>query len=98
MKSANDYRKPLLKALENRGWFWEDDIIYAPHKCLWLDKNPDFRELAEFHERWQARVERIIKMKLFHDDPQQHQQVVEDNQSLVSALEELSNEETPAKK
>lgn len=98
MKAADDYRKPLLKALENRGWIWQGDTIYAPHKMLWFGKNPDFGNLAEFHERWQARVERIIKMKPSHDDPQQHQQVVEDNQSLVSALEELLNEDDPAKK
>jgi hypothetical protein len=89
MESPEEYREPLIKELEKRGWFWQSDIIYAPNKMLWLDRNPDFGKLSDFHERWRERVQRIIKMKPYHKDPEQHRQVVEDNESLVSALEAL---------
>jgi hypothetical protein len=89
MNLKTQYRESLIKALENRGWFWRGDFIYAPHKMLWLHKNLEYGVLEEFHGRWSERVQRITRMKSYHDDPQQHQQVVEDNKSLVSALEEL---------
>jgi hypothetical protein len=88
MESPEEYREPLIKELEKRGWFWRDDVIYAPNKMLWLNYF-DFGNLSDFHERWRERVQRIIRMKPHHDDPEQYRQVVEDNESLVSALEEL---------
>jgi hypothetical protein len=89
MNPESQYRESLIKALEDRGWFWQADFIYAPHKMLWLHKNLEYGSIEEFHERWSERVQRIIRMKSYHDDLHQHQQVVEDNKSLVSALKEL---------
>jgi hypothetical protein len=89
MESAEEYREPLIKALEKRGWFWRGETIYAPNKALWLDRKLDFGTLSEFHERWVERVQRIIRMKPHHDDPEQYRRAVEDNESLVSALKEL---------
>ena len=89
MEQPEEYREPLIKELEKRGWFWQSDFIYAPHKMLWLHREIDFGKLSAFHERWNNRVQYIIKMKPHHEDPEQHRQVVEDNESLVSALAEL---------
>jgi len=83
-------RDSLLKALEQRGWLWEGDFIYAPHKKMWLlGANPWQGDLADFHERMSARAERLIQQKSFYDDPLEHRQVVEDTESLVRTLEEL---------
>jgi hypothetical protein len=89
MELPEEFREPLIKELEKRGWFWRNEYIYAPNEMLWFSEFDHFGTLSEFHERWSNRVQRIIKMKHCHDDPEQHRQVVEDNESLVSALEEL---------
>ena len=83
----------IVRKLLASGWFWEGDFIYAPNRMLWLYGTDLWHgDLLDFHETFAARVQRIIRMKAYHDDPKQHQQVVEDNQSLVSALEEILNE------
>ena len=86
-------RDCLCRKLLSNGWFWEGDFIYAPNRMLWLyGSDPWHGDLLDFHETFSARVQRIIRMKVHHPDPKQHQQVVDDNQSLVSTLQEMLKE------
>ena len=83
-------RESLLKALQARGWFWEGEFIYSPNRMLWLYGRILWNgNLLNFHDTFAVRVKRIIAMKAWHADAQQHQYVVEDNRSLVSAFEEV---------
>ena len=85
-------RDSLLRALERKGWLWDGDFLLAPHKTMWLlGANPWQGDISDFHERMSARVERLAQQKAHYDDPLQHQQVVEDTQSLVGTLRELLN-------
>ena len=89
MELPEEFREPLIKELLKRGWFWRVDFIYAPNEMLYFRDFDYLGTLSEFHERWRERVQRITRMKPHHDDPEQHRQVVEDNESMVSALAEL---------
>jgi len=91
MELPEEFREPLIKELLNRGWFWRGDFIYAPNEMLYFRDFDYLGTLSEFHVRWRERVQRIIRLKHHHADLEQHRQVVEDNQSLVSALAELLN-------
>src|SRR5262245_27588046 len=85
MSLSAETRHALITALLGQGWFWESDFIYAPNRTLWLHGSELWHgTLMNFHETFSARVQKIIGMKVYHDDPKQHQQVVDDNQSLVS--------------
>jgi hypothetical protein len=70
--------------LEERGWQWQGDFIYAPNRMLWLHRGLDFGTLEEFYERF---FERLAKMKAITPKPENetvYHEVVDDNQSLSS--------------
>jgi hypothetical protein len=95
MRAINnpDHREAVLEMLEDRGWQWQGDFIYAPNKMLWLNKDLDFGTLKEFHKRF---YERLAKMKAIMPEPQYepvYRQVVDDNESLVNVLSELLEKE-----
>lgn len=80
----------LLTALESRGWQWHDGFIYAPHETMWLlGEEPWPNDLAEFHERMSARLQRNKQAGWVYDDKRDHQNLVDDTQSLVDVLSEM---------
>ena len=85
----DDWHGAVLKSLEERGWLWQGDFIYAPHKMLWLHKGLDFGTLKEFHERFSERLARMKKIAPPADPSAPYYEVISDNESLVSALSEL---------
>ena len=90
MELSEKDRITLLANLEANGWILENDFIYAPHKTIWFfGKSPWQGDLADFHERMAARLERLARNKHLHSDPQQHQNALEDTQHLVDVLEEM---------
>ena|SRR5215212_5097986 len=92
MALTAEEREAILKSLESKGWFWEGDCIYAPHKSMWLLGADLWQgDMSDFLERMSARVERISRHKSHYDDPLQHQRIVEDTKSLVDTLKELLN-------
>jgi hypothetical protein len=89
MEPNSDHREAVLRMLENRGWQWQGDLIYAPNRMLWLHRGLDFGTLEEFYERF---FERLAKMKAITPKPENetvYHEVVDDNQSLVDVLTEL---------
>lgn len=83
MVLSAEERDTLLGALEQNGWSWDGDFIYASHKTMWLlGSDPWQGDITDFYERMSARVERLIGQKAYYTDPLQHQRVVEDTQSL----------------
>ncbi|HSB08756.1 MAG TPA: hypothetical protein VLM38_04555 [Blastocatellia bacterium] len=83
-------RSALFEALESRSWFYRESFIYAPNQTMWLlVAEPWQADLAEFHERMAGRKERIIKNAGFHDNQEQHKNVVSDITSLIESIESL---------
>ena len=92
MVMSAEERDALLRAVERKGWFWEGDFIYAPHKSMWLlGSNPWEGDVSDFLDRMSARVEGISPPQAHYDDPLRHRNIVDDTQSLVDTLKELSN-------
>ncbi|HZS08992.1 MAG TPA: hypothetical protein VFD58_29420 [Blastocatellia bacterium] len=90
MKPQAEDHEALIRALEDKGWFWDGDFIYAPHRTMWLfGADPWQGEVEDFRERMSDRVHRLIRNKAYHNDPQQYQRCVEDAESLVTAAGEL---------
>jgi hypothetical protein len=80
----------LIEALERAGWFHEGSFIYAPGRTMWLLAADPWRgTLEDFHERMCARVQRIIRNRAYHEDPEQHRRCVEDTSGLVASLGKL---------
>lgn len=79
----------LLSELEQRGWVWREDFLYAPHGSMWF-----FRQGAQwesqlsrgggFRERMEGRRDRIVGS---HDEG--WELVVADVQSVVDAVAAL---------
>jgi hypothetical protein len=94
MELSEKDRMTLLANLVAKGWIWENDFIYAPHKTIWFfGMNPWQSDLADFHDRMAARVERLARNKHLHSDPQQHQNALEDTQNLVDVLEGMMSKQ-----
>jgi len=92
MALTAEERDAILKPLERKGWFWEGDFIYAPHRSMWLLGADLWQgDMSDFLERMSARVERISRHESHYDDPLQHQRIIEDTESLVDTLKELLN-------
>jgi hypothetical protein len=90
MKLRSEQIEALIEALEGIGWVQEGDFIYAPGRTMWLlAADPWQGTLEEFYERMCARVQRIVRNKAHHEDPEQHRRCVEDATSLVSVVSEL---------
>ena len=84
-----DERQAVLKSLEARGWLWQGDWIYAPHRMLWLHKGLDFGSLEEFYEKFSARLAQMKEIKPPDDPSAPYYEVISDNESLVSVLHQL---------
>ena len=84
-----DERQAVLKSLEDRGWLWEGDWIYAPHRMLGLHKGLDFGSLEEFYSRFYERLARMKEIKPPDDPSAPYYEVIGDNESLVSVLAKL---------
>ena len=84
-----DERQAVLKSLEDRGWLWQGDWIYAPHRMLWLHKDLDFGSLQEFYEKFSARLARMKEIKPPDDPSAPYYEVIGDNESIISALEQV---------
>jgi hypothetical protein len=92
MPLIKEERDSLLRGLERKGWLWDGDFIYAPHRTMWLlGAHPWQGDVSDFHERMSARVDRLAEQKAHFDAPIQHQHAVEDTQSLVEMLTERLN-------
>jgi hypothetical protein len=47
----------LFVALEERGWKWEGDFLYAPRRTIWLSREaPWVGDITDFIERMEAAV------------------------------------------
>ena len=81
----------LFKALEAKGWFWEDDCLYPPHKTFWIRGNdPKWQgALPRIYEQFKASLERMPQIKHLYPDTKHFQEWVEDTEGLVTTLEEL---------
>jgi hypothetical protein len=72
----------LFAALEDRGWRWKDDFIYAPHETMWLMRRyPWSGDLQDFIARMRGRLGRVSTASL-----QGFEEVLHDTQLLVDAL------------
>lgn len=90
MPLDSEKRQALFKTLENKGWCWRNEFIYAPNETMWLlGSNPWQNDLLDFHESMIQRMQRIIQNREYHDDKSQHSKMVEDVESLVDAIQEL---------
>ena len=59
---AMSYRQTqsLFLLLEQSGWSWREDHIYAPKETLWLNReNPWTGDVVDFYDRMCNRRERI---------------------------------------
>lgn len=94
MALSHEQREALLDNLEARGWFYRENFIYAPNQTMWLLATEPWQgDLAEFHERMVGRKQRVIKNAGFHDNQEQHKNVVDDTASLIAAIENILQEE-----
>jgi len=85
-------RLGLLKALEERGWFWRNEFIYARNETMWLlGSDPWHGDLSDFRESMVSRMDKVIQNQECHDDKDKHMKIVEDVASLVEAIQELLN-------
>jgi uncharacterized membrane protein YccC len=83
----------FVKALEDKGWHWEGQTIYAPHRSMWLSELDSWlNDIAGFQERMEARRDRIKANRQHHTDQQQHEHVVDDVEGLLRAIEEVIGE------
>jgi hypothetical protein len=72
-----DVRWPLLKRLlQEDGWQWREDSLYAPHQTMWFTTSSETPNYAEFRDRMTETLESVDQSAL-------HADLV----SLVSALD-----------
>lgn len=89
-------RQGLLKALEEKGWFWRGEFIYARNETMWLlGSEPWHSDLSSFRESMVSRMDRVIRNQERHDDRVKHVKIVEDISSMVDAIEVLLNRTKP---
>jgi hypothetical protein len=90
MKSQNHSDISLFRSLEAKGWFWENDCLYPPHKTFWFsgDDLPPHR-LPNLYMKMKSSLERMPEVKHLYPDKEQFEKWVEDTESLVNTLKEL---------
>jgi hypothetical protein len=86
----------LNKALEIKGWFWENNRLYAPRKTFWIEgvnnENLSPVMLASMYHRMKETLEKLIEDKPSHLTSEQHEDWLNDMVSMVSTLKRLVEE------
>ena len=79
-------KQALFSLLEQSGWIWRDDTIYAPGETMWFTRaEPWVGDVVDFYERMRGRRSRIREnFGDFETDS-----AFADVDSLVVALETL---------
>jgi|SRR5215213_3412781 len=90
MKSQNQSDTSLFRSLEAKGWSWENDCLYPPHKTFWFrgDDLPSYR-LPNLYMKMKYSLERMSEVKHLYPNKEQFEKWVEDMESLVDTLKEL---------
>jgi hypothetical protein len=91
MESQDKKRVSLFRALEAKGWFWENDCLYPPNKTFWIrGDDPTWgRVLPKLYESMKSSLERMPEIEHLYHDKKKFQVWVEDTESLVTTLKEL---------
>ena len=72
----------LFEALTARGWTWDGETIFAPHRTIWLGRRVPWEgDLLDFLERMEARLVRISAGRFGA-----YEQALVDTTLLVDAL------------
>ncbi len=86
----------LYNALEARGWRWEENRLYPPHKTFWVEGTHGTgvppHTLERMYEKFKDMLERMPEIKHLYPDERFFQNWVEDTESIVNVLEVLVNE------
>lgn len=96
MKHQEASRLSLNKALEAKGWFRQNDRLYAPHSSFWIEgiNNEHLPPvmLARMYERMKQTLENLAINNPSHLTSDQYEDLVNDMVSMVSTLEGLVEE------
>jgi hypothetical protein len=87
-------KKTLFDALQEKGWHWREDVLYAPSEGFWLIKSqPWVEDLQDFHERMVARLERIQRNRDSHKIEAVYKNNFNETADLVEVLQKMVDDE-----
>jgi hypothetical protein len=90
-------KKTLFDSLQERGWHWREDFLYAPNESMWLLKSqPWIEDLQNFHERMIGRLERIQRNRNTHKTEAEYKNVFNDTAGLIEVLKKMVDDEASA--
>ena len=96
MKYRQQSEDALYRALEAKGWRWEDERLYPPLKSFHLTGTkghaPPLGTLLRMYEVMRHSLEALRRHRPEHVSEQRHTDWISDTESLVSTLEELLKE------
>lgn len=93
MPLTQQQRQKLFAMLEDKGWFWDQGMIYSPHKIQYLNGEvPWINDFVDFRNRTIARLHRILLHKNYYPDEQSWHETVEDTSQLANTLEAMSED------
>jgi hypothetical protein len=89
MTKLDERRRALETSLTSRGWVWENGTLYAQHRTIWFSELDRWiKEIPDLYETMIRRRARIIGLKQYYSNPQQHENVVHDLDQLIEAISE----------
>jgi hypothetical protein len=87
-------KKTLFSALQEKGWHWRENFLYAPHESMWLlGSEPWAEDLHSFCERMIGRLERIRRNRDTYKSDVDYGNVFNDTSGLVDALQKMVDDE-----
>ena len=93
MKSHAVSSESLFRALEARGWVWENERLYAPKSTFWVEgtkgQSTPLGILLNMRERMTVALANLRANQPGHLNTEQHQDWVSDMESLVNTIEEF---------
>jgi hypothetical protein len=88
-------KKTLFDALQEKGWRWREDVLYAPNEGFWLMKSqPWVEDLQDFHERMIARLERIKRNRDAYKAEADYKNVFNNTADSVEILQKMVDDKT----
>jgi hypothetical protein len=89
LQRLTEQTEALFAALQDRGWRWKEDVIYAPHGTMWLMRERPWEgDLGDLIERMEGRCSRISRNLL---DGYEH--ALDNTRLLVAALNAIRGQE-----